>query len=127
MDNAAPGPASLAAVRDAVRNGREPPPARTVARLVVGTGCVGAFMGQVDSSIAQMLLPRLEVEFGARLSTVSWVEVKVSPNCQPNCQGGGRGDGRSKPTEPVGASVAVAGRPRREFRFSVHTTGCGHR
>jgi hypothetical protein len=24
-------------------------------------------------------------------------------------------------TEPVGASVAVAGRPRREFRFSVHT------
>jgi hypothetical protein len=26
-------------------------------------------------------------------------------------------------TEPVGASVAVAGRPRREFRFSVHTTG----
>src|SRR6516162_5008120 len=43
--------------------------------FVVGTVCVGAFMGQVDSSIAQMLLPRLEVEFGARLSTVSWVAV----------------------------------------------------
>src|SRR5438309_8946892 len=81
MDDAAAGPASLAALRDAVRNGREPPPARIVARLtsyrwfVVGTVCVGAFMGQVDSSIAQMLLPRLELEFGARLSTVSWVAV----------------------------------------------------
>jgi len=81
MDDAAHGPASIAALRDAVRNGREPPPARIVARLtsyrwlVVGTVCVGAFMGQVDSSIAQMLLPRLELEFGARLSTVSWVAV----------------------------------------------------
>src|SRR6516165_9193736 len=81
MNDAALGPASIAALRDAVRNGREPPPARIVARLksyrwfVVGTVCVGAFMGQVDSSIAQMLLPRLEVEFGARLSTVSWVAV----------------------------------------------------
>jgi EmrB/QacA subfamily drug resistance transporter len=37
--------------------------------------CVGAFMGQVDSSIAQMLLPRLELEFHASLSTVSWVAV----------------------------------------------------
>jgi len=34
---------------------------------VVGTVCVGAFMGQVDSSIAQMLLPRLELKFDARL------------------------------------------------------------
>src|SRR5262245_62502758 len=32
-------------------------------------------MGQVDSSIAQMRLPRLEYEFGARLSTVSWVAI----------------------------------------------------
>src|SRR5256884_1394494 len=81
MDDAAAGPASLAALRDAVRNGREPPPARTVARLasyrwcVVGTVCIGAFMGQVDSSITQLLLPRLEREFGASLSTVSWVAV----------------------------------------------------
>ena len=43
--------------------------------LVVGTVCIGAFMGQVDSSIAQLLLPRLEYDFGARLSTVSWVAV----------------------------------------------------
>src|SRR5262249_35670323 len=80
-DDAAPRPPSLAPFREAVRPRRAPPPARVGARLtshpwfVVGTVCVGAFVGQVDSSIAQMLLPRLEVEFGARLSTVSWVAV----------------------------------------------------
>jgi hypothetical protein len=42
--------------------------------LVVGTVCIGAFMGQVDSSIT-LLLPRLELEFDARLSTVSWAAV----------------------------------------------------
>jgi EmrB/QacA subfamily drug resistance transporter len=81
VNEAAPGPASIAALRDAVLNGREPPPALLVARLpsyrwwVVGTVCIGAFMGQVDSSIAQMLLPTLEREFDTRLSTVSWVAV----------------------------------------------------
>jgi len=74
-------PASIAALRDAVLGGREPPPAPVIARLpsyrwwVVGTACIGAFMGQLDSSIAQMLLPTLEREFDARLSTVSWVAV----------------------------------------------------
>jgi EmrB/QacA subfamily drug resistance transporter len=77
----ASGPASFAALRDAVCCGRAPPPAQVVARLqsyrwfVVGTVCVGAFMSWLDSSITQMLLPRLELEFGARLSTVSWVAV----------------------------------------------------
>ena len=81
MNEVTPGPASIAALRDAVLRGREPPPAQIVARFpayrwcVVGTVCIGAFMGQVDSSIAQMLLPRLEHEFDARLSTVSWVAV----------------------------------------------------
>jgi hypothetical protein len=62
-------------------NGCEPPAAPMLVRLlyyrwlVVGTVCIGAFMGQVDSSIAQLLLPRLEYDFGARLSTVSWVAV----------------------------------------------------
>src|SRR6266536_3305823 len=80
MDDA-PGPASIAALREAIRSGREPPPAPVVARLksyrwfVIGSVCVGAFMGQVDSSITQMLLPHLELEFQARLSTVSWVAV----------------------------------------------------
>ena len=75
------GPASITAIREAVLKGREPPPAPAFATLasyqwlVVGTVCIGAFMGQVDSSITQMLLPRLELEFNARLSTVSWVAV----------------------------------------------------
>src|SRR5262249_40454945 len=68
-------------VREAFCRGREPPPAQAVARLqsyrwfIVGTVCVGSAMSWVDSSITQMLLPRLEWEFGAKLSTVSWVAV----------------------------------------------------
>src|SRR4051794_6277404 len=79
--NGDPGPASLASLRDAILKGCEPPPAAAVTRLasyhwlVVGTVCIGAFMGQVDSSITQLLLPRLESEFDAQLSTVSWVAV----------------------------------------------------
>jgi EmrB/QacA subfamily drug resistance transporter len=76
-----PGPASISALREAICNGTEPPAARFIASrasyrwLVVGTVCIGAFMGQVDSSITQLLLPRLESQFDARLSTVSWVAV----------------------------------------------------
>ncbi len=76
-----PGPASFAALRDALLRGREPPAAQRIAQLasyrwfVVGTVCIGAFMGQVNSSITQLVLPRLEVDFSARLSTVSWVAV----------------------------------------------------
>jgi hypothetical protein len=84
MNDPASGPASIAALRDAILKGREPPPARIVASLasyrwlVVGTVCIGAFMGQVDSSITQLLLPRLELEFNAGLSTVSWVAVLLN-------------------------------------------------
>ncbi len=73
------GPASFAGLRDAILKGREPPPIGALARLpwyrwlVVGSVCIGAFMGQVDASIAQLVLPRLEVVFDARLSSVSWV------------------------------------------------------
>jgi EmrB/QacA subfamily drug resistance transporter len=76
-----PGPGSLAALCNALLKGREPPPARPVAQLasyrwfVVGTVCIGACMGQIDSSITQLILPRLEADFDARLSTVSWVAV----------------------------------------------------
>lgn len=61
--------------------GREPPPVAWIARLssyhwlVVGTVCIGAFMGQVDSSIAQLVLPALERDFGLQLSAVSWVSL----------------------------------------------------
>jgi EmrB/QacA subfamily drug resistance transporter len=72
---------SIAAVRDALVRGREPPPAPAVAKLscyrwlVVGVVSIGAFMGQVDASIAQLLLPSLERAFGSSLSAVSWVAV----------------------------------------------------
>jgi EmrB/QacA subfamily drug resistance transporter len=81
MNDPVSGAAALSTIRDAIRKGREPPPARIFANLasyrwlVVGTVCIGAFMGQVDSSITQLLLPRLELEFNARLSTVSWVAI----------------------------------------------------
>ena len=81
MSEASLSPASIAALREAVLKGHEPPPAEFFTRLagyrwiVVATVCIGSFMGQVDSSITQLLLPRLEHEFAARLSTVSWVAV----------------------------------------------------
>jgi EmrB/QacA subfamily drug resistance transporter len=81
VSEASLSPASIAALRDAVLKGHEPPPAEFFTHLagyrwiVVATVCIGSFMGQVDSSITQLLLPRLEHEFGARLSTVSWVAV----------------------------------------------------
>jgi len=77
----APGPGSIGSLRDAILRGREPPPAQRLARspsyawFVVSAVCVGSFMSQVDSSITQMLLPRLEHAFDAGLSTVSWVAV----------------------------------------------------
>src|SRR5207248_4455294 len=60
---------------------REPPPAAVIARsrhymwFVVGTVCIGAFMGQLDASIAQLVLPTLERFFHARLSLVGWVAL----------------------------------------------------
>jgi EmrB/QacA subfamily drug resistance transporter len=59
----------------------EPAPAGFIARascypwLVVGTTCIGAFIGQLDASIVQLALPTLEHEFAARLSAVSWVAI----------------------------------------------------
>jgi len=59
----------------------EPAPLAALARhpayvwFVVGTVCVGAFMGQLDASIAQLVLPTLETTFHARLSLVDWVAL----------------------------------------------------
>jgi EmrB/QacA subfamily drug resistance transporter len=61
--------------------GFEPAPAEFIARtpyypwLIVGTTCIGAFIGQLDASIVQLTLPTLEHEFVARLSAVSWVAI----------------------------------------------------
>lgn len=43
--------------------------------LVVGTVCVGAFMGQLDASIVTLALPSMQREFGVSLSQVEWVAL----------------------------------------------------
>jgi EmrB/QacA subfamily drug resistance transporter len=43
--------------------------------LVVGTVCVGAFLGQLDASIAGLVLPTLEEVFGAPVASVEWVSI----------------------------------------------------
>src|SRR5262249_34483859 len=43
--------------------------------LVVGTVCIGAFIGQVDASIVQLAMPTLEDAFDAPLHAVSWVAL----------------------------------------------------
>jgi EmrB/QacA subfamily drug resistance transporter len=59
----------------------EPPPAARIACLpgyrwlVVGTVCVGAFLGQLDASIAALVLPTLEEVFHAEIAAVEWVAI----------------------------------------------------
>src|SRR5579884_323687 len=59
----------------------EHPPLAALARwpayrwLVVGTVCVGAFLGQLDASIAGLVLPTLEDVFGAPVASVEWVAI----------------------------------------------------
>ncbi len=43
--------------------------------IVVATVCIGAFMGQLDTSIVSLVLPALEVRFNATLNNVQWVAV----------------------------------------------------
>ena len=43
--------------------------------LVVGTVCVGAFMGQLDASIVTLTLPTLRRVFHASLADVEWVAL----------------------------------------------------
>ena len=59
----------------------EPAPAQILrapcrlAWFVVGTVCIGAFVGQVDASIVQLAMPSFEDAFDAPLDAVSWVAV----------------------------------------------------
>jgi EmrB/QacA subfamily drug resistance transporter len=41
--------------------------------LVVGTVCIGAFMGQLDASIVTLAFPTFRHDFGASLADVQWV------------------------------------------------------
>jgi EmrB/QacA subfamily drug resistance transporter len=43
--------------------------------LVVGTVCLGAFLGQLDASIAGLVLPTLEDVFKAPVASVEWVAL----------------------------------------------------
>jgi EmrB/QacA subfamily drug resistance transporter len=43
--------------------------------LVVGTVCLGAFLGQLDASIAGLVLPTLEEAFDAPVASVEWVAI----------------------------------------------------
>ncbi|MCX6021348.1 MAG: MFS transporter [Chloroflexi bacterium] len=59
----------------------ELPPLPNVARRadyrwwVVGTVCIGAFLGQLDASIASLALPTLEHVFGVSVGAVEWVAL----------------------------------------------------
>jgi EmrB/QacA subfamily drug resistance transporter len=48
---------------------------RYAAWFVVATVCIGAFMGQLDSSIVTVALPTLQRAFGATLAGVEWVAL----------------------------------------------------
>lgn len=55
---------------------RRPPAVRTSPRapwFVVGTVCIGAFMGQLDASIVTLALPRLGQDLHATIGSVEWV------------------------------------------------------
>ena len=43
--------------------------------LVVGTVCIGAFMGQLDSSIVVIALPTLQTYFHSNIGAVEWVSL----------------------------------------------------
>ena len=43
--------------------------------VIVGTVCIGAFLGQLDASIAGLVLPTLETSFAAPLADVEWVAI----------------------------------------------------
>jgi MFS family permease len=43
--------------------------------IIVVVVCIGSFMGQLDTSITQLVLPALEREFSASVGEVSWVAL----------------------------------------------------
>jgi EmrB/QacA subfamily drug resistance transporter len=43
--------------------------------VIVATVCIGSFMGQLDASITQLVLPALERKFNSSIAEVSWVAI----------------------------------------------------
>jgi hypothetical protein len=76
VNEASPGPASIAALRDAVLKGREPPPVPAIARLaaywwlVVATVCIGSFMGLIALNEAHAWGPTSPALLGCALAAV---------------------------------------------------------
>jgi len=69
-------PAALA--RRLLREPRRPAAVRNSRRAhwyVLGTVCIGAFMGQLDASIVTLALPRLGSELHASVGAVEWVSL----------------------------------------------------
>ena len=43
--------------------------------LAVATACFGAFMGQLDASVATLAFPAMQRQFSASLARVQWVSL----------------------------------------------------
>ncbi len=71
----------MSALPSPAENRFEPGPLAGIEKLasypwfVVGTVCIGAFMGQLDASIAQLVLPTLQARFSVSLAAVSWIAL----------------------------------------------------
>jgi EmrB/QacA subfamily drug resistance transporter len=66
------------AARQLLREPRRPAAVRESPRahwFVVGTVCIGAFMGQLDASIVTVALPRMGRDLHASLGSVEWVAL----------------------------------------------------
>src|ERR1700754_1682884 len=69
----AQGPASVAT--DAPESLATPASRTVMIWIIVAIVCIGSFMGQLDASITQLVLPALERDFSASVGEVSWVAV----------------------------------------------------
>lgn len=69
----AQGPASVAT--DAPVSLATPAIRTVMIWIIVAIVCIGSFMGQLDASITQLVLPALERDFSASVGEVSWVAV----------------------------------------------------
>jgi EmrB/QacA subfamily drug resistance transporter len=78
MDASAPAPIAAALRRRRLREPRRPEAIRAsprAPRFVVGTVCIGAFMGQLDVSIVTLALPRIGADLHAGPTAVRWVAL----------------------------------------------------
>jgi MFS family permease len=78
MDQYAPSPTAIAARRRLLREPRRPAAIRDSPRApwyVVGTVCIGAFMGQLDVSIVTLALPHIGADLHVGTAAVQWVAL----------------------------------------------------